>query len=366
MTEKTPKVDTAPAYTGEATRAITSGPGPMATPRLGIWELAWPAILNNLFHSLVGLVGNQDGRFPRGGSGRGGDHRKSGLLHPPGAADGRHGGHHGPGGPGVGSGRSRRGGTGQPRVAVGLPQHLSADHPSRGAVCRSAGSFLPPGRGNAAARRDLHSLDQPVQRGVRSPVRAQRIAARCGRCAYSALDRRPHQPRQHHPALRAGLRPTGIPGPRGGGRCHRRRRRLRDRLGRHHLPLAPGLSDPGNRPAPLSGARARASAGEHRLPGGSRAGGVAGWVRPLSLDRLPLRHRPLRGLRDRRQHPLLLVPDRMGILDRGLDSGGAAPRRGGSGRRDRRPAGAPRGSPSSRWWCSASRSSPAPGRSLAG
>jgi Na+-driven multidrug efflux pump len=57
MTVKTPKVDTAPAYTGEATRVITTGPGPLAAPRLGIWELAWPAILNNLLHSLVGLVG---------------------------------------------------------------------------------------------------------------------------------------------------------------------------------------------------------------------------------------------------------------------------------------------------------------------
>jgi putative MATE family efflux protein len=57
MTVKNPKVDTAPAYTGEAPRAITTGPGAMAAPRLGIWELAWPAILNNLLHSLVGLVG---------------------------------------------------------------------------------------------------------------------------------------------------------------------------------------------------------------------------------------------------------------------------------------------------------------------
>ncbi len=57
MTAKTSKVDTAPAYTGEASRVISPGPGPIAAPRLGIWELAWPAILNNLLHSLVGLVG---------------------------------------------------------------------------------------------------------------------------------------------------------------------------------------------------------------------------------------------------------------------------------------------------------------------
>ena len=30
---------------------------PRAAPSLGIWELAWPAILNNLLHALVGLVG---------------------------------------------------------------------------------------------------------------------------------------------------------------------------------------------------------------------------------------------------------------------------------------------------------------------
>ncbi len=57
MTAKTTKVDTAPAYTGEAPRVISPGPGPIAAPRLGIWELAWPAIINNLLHSLVGLVG---------------------------------------------------------------------------------------------------------------------------------------------------------------------------------------------------------------------------------------------------------------------------------------------------------------------
>ena len=57
MTAKTSKVDTAPAYTGEASRVISPGPGPIAAPRLGIWELAWPALLNNLLHSLVGLVG---------------------------------------------------------------------------------------------------------------------------------------------------------------------------------------------------------------------------------------------------------------------------------------------------------------------
>jgi putative MATE family efflux protein len=57
MASETQKVDTAPAYTGEAPRVISPGPGPIATPRLGIWELAWPAIVNNLLHSLVGLVG---------------------------------------------------------------------------------------------------------------------------------------------------------------------------------------------------------------------------------------------------------------------------------------------------------------------
>ena len=57
MSVENPKVDTAPAYTGEAPRVISPGPGPIAAPRLGIWELAWPAILNNLLHSLVGLVG---------------------------------------------------------------------------------------------------------------------------------------------------------------------------------------------------------------------------------------------------------------------------------------------------------------------
>ena len=57
MAVKPPKVHTAPGYTGEAPRVITTGPGPIAAPRLGIWELAWPAILNNLLHSMVGLVG---------------------------------------------------------------------------------------------------------------------------------------------------------------------------------------------------------------------------------------------------------------------------------------------------------------------
>ena len=57
MTAKTSTVDTAPAYTGEAPRVISPGPGPIAVPRLGIWELAWPAIANNILHSLVGLVG---------------------------------------------------------------------------------------------------------------------------------------------------------------------------------------------------------------------------------------------------------------------------------------------------------------------
>jgi putative MATE family efflux protein len=44
MTAKTSKVD-------------TSTQQRLAVPALGIWELAWPAILNNLLHSLVGLVG---------------------------------------------------------------------------------------------------------------------------------------------------------------------------------------------------------------------------------------------------------------------------------------------------------------------
>ena len=57
MTARTPKVDTAPAYTGEAPRVIAPGSGPVVTPRLGIWELAWPAILTNLLQSLVGLDG---------------------------------------------------------------------------------------------------------------------------------------------------------------------------------------------------------------------------------------------------------------------------------------------------------------------
>jgi putative MATE family efflux protein len=57
MPVRTSKVDTAPAYTGEVPQVNTTGPGPLTAPRLGIWELAWPAILNNLLHSMVGLVG---------------------------------------------------------------------------------------------------------------------------------------------------------------------------------------------------------------------------------------------------------------------------------------------------------------------
>jgi putative MATE family efflux protein len=44
MTAKTSKVD-------------NSTQQRLTAPALGIWELAWPAILNNLLHSLVGLVG---------------------------------------------------------------------------------------------------------------------------------------------------------------------------------------------------------------------------------------------------------------------------------------------------------------------
>jgi Na+-driven multidrug efflux pump len=57
MPVETSKVDTAPAYTGEAPQVITTSQEPLTAPRLGIWELAWPAIVNNLLHSLVGLVG---------------------------------------------------------------------------------------------------------------------------------------------------------------------------------------------------------------------------------------------------------------------------------------------------------------------
>jgi putative MATE family efflux protein len=38
-------------------RGITTTQEPRTLPALGIWELAWPAILNNLLHALVGLVG---------------------------------------------------------------------------------------------------------------------------------------------------------------------------------------------------------------------------------------------------------------------------------------------------------------------
>jgi putative MATE family efflux protein len=38
-------------------QGITTTPERRALPALGIWELAWPAILNNLLHALVGLVG---------------------------------------------------------------------------------------------------------------------------------------------------------------------------------------------------------------------------------------------------------------------------------------------------------------------
>ena len=57
MTVKDPKVDTAPAYTGEATQVVTTTQEAPAGPMLGIWELAWPAIANNVLHSMVGLVG---------------------------------------------------------------------------------------------------------------------------------------------------------------------------------------------------------------------------------------------------------------------------------------------------------------------
>jgi putative MATE family efflux protein len=57
MTIKASKVDTAPAYTGEATQVVTTTQEPLSGPALGIWELAWPAIANNVLHSLVGLVG---------------------------------------------------------------------------------------------------------------------------------------------------------------------------------------------------------------------------------------------------------------------------------------------------------------------
>jgi putative MATE family efflux protein len=42
---------------GEAPQVTTTTQEPPAAPALGIWELAWPAILNNLLHALVGLVG---------------------------------------------------------------------------------------------------------------------------------------------------------------------------------------------------------------------------------------------------------------------------------------------------------------------
>jgi putative MATE family efflux protein len=41
----------------EAPQAVDTTQEPRAAPALGIWELAWPAILNNLLHALVGLVG---------------------------------------------------------------------------------------------------------------------------------------------------------------------------------------------------------------------------------------------------------------------------------------------------------------------
>jgi len=56
MAVRSSKVDTAPAYTGEVPQVISSAQEPLTGPALGIWELAWPAILNNLLHSLVGLA----------------------------------------------------------------------------------------------------------------------------------------------------------------------------------------------------------------------------------------------------------------------------------------------------------------------
>jgi putative MATE family efflux protein len=41
----------------EAPQVVPTTEKPRPAPALGIWELAWPAILNNLLHALVGLVG---------------------------------------------------------------------------------------------------------------------------------------------------------------------------------------------------------------------------------------------------------------------------------------------------------------------
>jgi putative MATE family efflux protein len=41
----------------EASQLVTTTEKPRPAPALGIWELAWPAILNNLLHAMVGLVG---------------------------------------------------------------------------------------------------------------------------------------------------------------------------------------------------------------------------------------------------------------------------------------------------------------------
>jgi len=56
MAAKDSKIDTVPAYTGEAPGVTCPEPEPIAAPRLGIWELAWPAILTNFLQSLVGVA----------------------------------------------------------------------------------------------------------------------------------------------------------------------------------------------------------------------------------------------------------------------------------------------------------------------
>ena len=229
----------------------------------------------------------------------------------------------------------------------------------------SARQHLPARRPHHRPRGGLHPVARAVPDRVRGVLRDRRGAARGRRHAHAARDRRAHQRRERVPGLRTRVRALRHAGARRARCGARERTRLHGRRARLRAALVARQAGARRRRARLVGTRAREAHPRHRLSRRPRTDRLAERLPDLPLDRVALRHRALRGLRDRRHAALVLVPGRLGLLDRRVDAGRPEPRRRRSRRARRAAAGARCASRWSRRSRSGSPSCSSPARSRA-